>query len=121
MFTKGKTPETSANANAKPKTPAPAPDAARRPAAGAARSAPSLISADVKMRGSFESAGEVQIDGQIEGDVKATALTIGDSGAVIGEVEAETVTVRGKVKGTIRSKKVHLCTGSNVEGDITHA
>ena len=72
MFTKGKTPEPPAPPQLAPK---PAlPDAAPK-RAPVARSGPSIISADVKMVGKLFSTGELDINGQIEGDVRASALT----------------------------------------------
>ena len=122
MFTKGKSPENNTPAGAKPAVPAaPAADQSKRAPASPNRAAPSIISADVRMKGSVVSQGEVQIDGNIEGDIRASSLTIGNTGAVTGEVIAETVIVRGSVKGQVRGKKVQLCTGAKVEGDIMHA
>jgi cytoskeletal protein CcmA (bactofilin family) len=118
MFTKGKSPE----------APVPAPSAVKpllpeSPKRGPApsRAGPSIISADVKMTGSITSQGELDINGTIEGDVRAIALTIGETGAVKGEVVAESVVVRGTVEGRIRGRKVQLCTGAKVRGDIFHA
>jgi len=118
MFTKGKSPEPTP-ALQPPKPALPDPAVKRTPAP--ARSGPSIISADVKMTGSIVSQGEIDINGQIEGDVRASALTIGETGAVKGEVVAESVTVRGTVEGRIRGRKVQLCTGAKVRGDIFHA
>ena len=124
MFTKGKTPDANGLGQQRPagQMPAAAPsaDQTKRPSA-ANRSAPSLISADVSMKGEITSQGEIQVDGSIEGNIRSTALTIGNTGAVKGEVAADTVVVRGSVTGSIRGKKVQLCTGAKVEGDITHA
>lgn len=117
MFTKGKTPEAPPPLAPKPLLQEPAP---KRTAAGT-RAGPSIISADVKIVGSVSSQGELDINGQIEGDVRATALTIGETGAVRGEVIAEQVVVRGTVEGRIRGRKVQLCTGAKVRGDIFHA
>lgn len=118
MFTKGKTPEAPP-----PPQPAPKPLLSEAPkrAPAAARSGPSIISADVKMTGTIVSQGEIDINGQIEGDVRAAALTVGETGAVKGEVIAESVVVRGTVEGRIRGRKVQLCTGAKVRGDIFHA
>jgi cytoskeletal protein CcmA (bactofilin family) len=91
-----------------------------RPAV-ASRAVPSIISADVKVKGDVNSQGEVQIDGNIEGNVRASALTIGESGAVKGEVIAESVIIRGTIEGRIRGRKVQLCSGAKVHGDIFHA
>jgi len=118
MFTKGKTPE------------APPPPVAQKPlipevapkrAGVTSRAGPSIISADVKIVGHVSSLGELDINGTIEGDVRATALTIGETGAVKGEVIAESVVVRGTIEGRIRGRKVQLCTGAKVRGDIFHA
>lgn len=119
MFTKGKTPEPPAPPQQAPKPPVP--DMAPKRAPVVARSGPSIISADVKMTGKIVSQGELDINGQIEGDVRAAALTVGETGAVKGEVVAESVVVRGTVEGRIRARKVQLCTGAKVRGDIFHA
>ncbi len=120
MFTKGKTPEPPV-----PLQPAPKPmttDLAMTPKrAPVSRSGPSIISADVKITGKIVSQGELDINGQIEGDVRASALTVGETGAVKGEVVAESVVIRGTVEGRIRARKVQLCTGAKVRGDIFHA
>ena len=57
--------------------------------------APSIISADMKIVGSIESAGDVQIDGTIEGDVASRTLTVSDTAIVRGSVSADTVRVSG--------------------------
>ena len=120
MFTKGKPEGVTPNTppQQKPTSGEPLRTAATRPAA---KAAPSLFSEDMKVKGSIVSQGEIQIDGHIEGDVKATALTIGDHGEIIGEVVAETIVVRGKVKGSIRGRKVRLASSAKVQGDITHS
>ncbi len=118
MFTKGKTPE--APPLVQP-TPKPIVNEPPKRAPAVARSGPSIISADVKMTGTIVSMGEIDINGQIEGDVRASALTVGETGAVKGEVVAESVVIRGTVEGRIRGRKVQLCTGAKVRGDIFHA
>ena len=102
MFTKGKTPEAPPPLAPTPKPALPEPP--KRTAA--ARSGPSIISADVKMTGTIVSQGELDINGQIEGDVRASALTVGETGAVKGEVVAESVVIRGTVEGRIRGRTV---------------
>ncbi|MBL4620184.1 MAG: polymer-forming cytoskeletal protein, partial [Marinicaulis sp.] len=82
---------------------------------------PSIISADVIMQGNISSAGEIQFDGTLEGDLKATSLIIGDKAIVKGEVICETVTVRGRVEGGIRAKSVSLAASAYIQGDILHS
>lgn len=82
---------------------------------------PSIISSDVVMRGNINSAGEIQFDGSLEGDVKAGSLIIGEKASVKGEVICETVTVRGRVEGGIRAKSVSLASTAHIQGDILHS
>ena len=93
---------------------APAPAASKRPRA------PSIISADMAIQGGMKSAGDIQIDGRVEGDVRSIGLVIGDKAEIHGEIFAEDVTVRGKVVGRICARKVLLAATSHVEGDILH-
>lgn len=82
---------------------------------------PSIISGDVVMRGNINSAGEIQFDGALEGDIKAGSLIIGEKASVKGEVICETVIVRGKVDGGIRAKSVALAATAHIHGDILHS
>lgn len=117
MFTKNKGGESpSATPQANPAQNAIRP-ASTKPTA---RTAPSIISSDMKITGSVVSDGEMQIDGEINGDVTAASIAIGQTGSIQGEVRASSVTVRGRVIGSIRARKVELETNSVVEGDIVH-
>jgi cytoskeletal protein CcmA (bactofilin family) len=82
---------------------------------------PSIISADVTMRGNINSSGEVQFDGTLEGDIRATSLIIGDKASVRGEIVCENVVVRGRVEGGIRARSVALASTAHILGDILHS
>lgn len=83
--------------------------------------APSILSADLVVVGSITSEGEVQLDGSLEGDVRAGSLTIGEEASVKGEVIAESVVVRGRIEGSLRARQVQLASTARIEGDIVHA
>jgi len=120
MFTKNnKTPATPPPEP--PQKPVPAQDAIRGAATKPAARAASIICADMKINGSVTSEGALQIDGIVDGDVSATDITIGASGQITGEVKAEVVKVKGRIKGSIRARKVELETGAHVKGDIVHS
>ena len=108
----------------KPKDPvAPLPMAAAPAAApkrGTRGTAPSIISADLIVTGTLVSNGDIQIDGVVEGDVRSVGLVIGEKAEIHGEILAEDITVRGRVIGRIRARKVQLTATSHVEGDILH-
>ncbi len=100
----------------------PAQDAVRSASSKpASRVGASIICSDMHITGSISSQGALQIDGKIDGDVTAGDVTIGSTGMVTGEIKAETLRVKGSVKGSIRARKVELETGATVEGDIIHA
>ena len=83
-------------------------------------SAPSIISANLHIVGNLKTDGEIQIDGVIEGDVTAQALTIGGSARVSGELTGQEVIVHGQISGKITSKNVRLAKTAKVVGDIFH-
>jgi cytoskeletal protein CcmA (bactofilin family) len=62
----------------------------------------------------------VEVDDKIVGNIGCTHLTIGKGTAVTGNIKADEVLVRGKVKGTIRATRVILQDSAQVEGDIYH-
>ena len=90
-----------------------------RGAAGAA-STPSIISADLTVVGNLESAGDLQIDGRIEGDIKSRSVTVGETAHVKGAIVADTVRICGTVNGEVRAASVTLARTAKATGDIIH-
>ena len=97
-----------------------APTAAPRPAAPAvSQRGLSTLSSDLQFEGNVGGAGDLQIDGQVKGDVKVGRLIVGETGAVEGNVAADYVEVRGRVVGAVSGKQVKLIATAYVDGDIT--
>lgn len=84
------------------------------------RAAPSIISADVVLVGNITSGGDIQIDGTVEGDIRSTSLTVGEKATINGEIVADDVVIRGRVMGSVRARRVQLCSNCHVEGNILH-
>lgn len=81
----------------------------------------SIIANGVKITGTIDADGaEVQVDGEIEGNVRGGSLTVGDTGMVKGDIVSESVTVHGRVEGSVRARKVMLARNAHVLGDIVH-
>jgi len=83
----------------------------------------SVIGNDLKIIGQglkIISRGILQVDGEIEGDVQAAEVIIGEKGKVTGMVTGRQVVVRGTVSGVICGQTVALQASSKVEGDIHH-
>lgn len=80
------------------------------------------ISGQITVTGNVTSAGDLVIDGKVEGAIEIGNhnLTIGESASVVADLIARDVTIAGTVKGNVLgSGKVELKKNSEVEGDIT--
>lgn len=88
------------------------------PISASKSSVPSIISASLHVVGNLVSEGDIQIDGAVDGDIRTTIVTIGQSAEVKGEVVAESVTVHGRIEGTVRARTVILGKTARVDGDI---
>ena len=84
------------------------------------RSGPSVLSSDLTVKGNITTQGDVQIEGTVDGDIRAHQLTVGESATIHGEIVAEEVIVNGRVVGRVRGLKVRLSATARVEGDIVH-
>ncbi len=79
---------------------------------------PSLISADLKVIGNLESHGDLQIDGDIQGDIKSRSVTIGESAKVKGGIVADSARISGTVTGKVQASSVTIAKGAKIKGDI---
>jgi len=72
------------------------------------------------IKGNLKTTGDILIEGQVEGDIRAHLLTVGEGATIKGEVMADDVVVNGRVVGRVRGLKVRLTSSARVEGDIIH-
>ena len=72
------------------------------------------------IKGNLTTSGDIQIEGEVEGNIKASLLTVGQNAKIKGEINTNELIINGFVSGTIRSKKVTLTSSAKVEGDIIH-
>jgi len=84
------------------------------------KASPSTLSTDLIITGNVKTTGDVQVEGNVEGDIRAHLLTVGETAVVKGEVVADDVVVNGRVVGRVRGLKVRLTSTARVEGDIIH-
>lgn len=89
-------------------------------AAPKAKPPASLLSADLTISGNLKTTGDIQVEGVVEGDIRAHLLTVGEGATIRGEVVADDVVVNGRIVGRVRGLKVRLTSTAKVEGDIIH-
>ncbi len=93
---------------------------ATSPGAGRSTGEPSVISADLKIVGDLHCAGDIQIKGTVEGDIKSRTVNIGEGAHVEGAVRGDSVHVSGSVKGQIEAPTVTVAKSAKILGDIVH-
>lgn len=93
---------------------------ASQPSASRGSGMPSIISADLRVVGDLHCAGDIQIEGTVEGDIKSQTVTVGEGAQVSGSIYGQTVRVSGNVKGQIEAKSVTLAKTAEVTGDLVH-
>ncbi len=100
--------------------PAAAADLAAASTAPKVKPPASVLSSDLVITGNIKTTGDIQIEGTVEGDIRAHLLTVGEGATVKGECLADDVVVNGRVIGRVRGIKVRLTATARVEGDIVH-
>jgi len=77
-----------------------------------------VIAQGLRIIGSVSSDGAVQVNGQIDGDLNCTSLTVSPKALINGGVKARNVVVNGRVEGPIVGQDVVLKSRAFVTGDI---
>jgi len=97
-------------------TPSPA---APRPTSPGSNAGRSVLGADLRITGEISTTGSVEVLGEIDGNITAHGLTIGQEGRVRGSVQAATVEVKGKLDGKVACESFTLRSTAEVKADIT--
>lgn len=80
----------------------------------------SVFSSDLKITGEISSIGDIEMLGDIDGNVTARSLVVGAEGRMNGTITADTVDVRGMVDGQISANTFTLRAAAKVAADITY-
>lgn len=78
------------------------------------------LNSDVEIKGNLKFSGELTFEGKLEGEIQTDGvLNLGDSAVVTGNVNVQSVVVRGKVNGNINAKdKIEIKAKAELFGDI---
>jgi cytoskeletal protein CcmA (bactofilin family) len=126
MFSKSRINEPGPKPGPETETPKAAESSTAKPATDFSSSVPkakppaSVLSADLTVTGNLKTSGDIQVEGVVEGDIRAHLLTVGESATIKGEIIADDVVVNGRIVGRVRGLKVRLTSTARVEGDIIH-
>ena len=78
----------------------------------------SVLHDGIVIKGDWQSDGIVEFGGEITGDLTVDVLIVTFTGTVEGNVRARSVTVGGRLKGTIAAIDVSLSPTAIVKGEI---
>jgi len=79
-----------------------------------------VLSTDVEIKGTLNFAGELSFDGKLEGDINSEGvLNLGDNAVIKGNINANSVVVRGKITGNVHAKeRIEIKAKTELFGDI---
>ena len=77
-----------------------------------------ILRGDLKIKGNIFEKEDIQINGEIEGNVKAENLKLEDKGKINGNIYSSVSELEGTVNGDIKSSKVHISGTGDIEGTI---
>ena len=79
-----------------------------------------VLGSDVEIKGNLKFSGELSFEGKLDGEIQTEGiLNLGDSAVINGNINAQSVVVRGKVTGNINAKeKIEIKTKAELFGDI---
>lgn len=79
-----------------------------------------VLTSDVEIKGNLKFSGELTFDGKLEGEIHTDGvLNLGDNANISGNINAQSVVVRGKINGNINAKeKIEIKAKSELFGDI---
>ena len=80
----------------------------------------SVIGADLTIVGNLVCAGDLKVDGRVDGDITCRILTLGAEPVINSKVKADTVRICGAFTGEVRARKVILTSTARVQGDLYH-
>jgi cytoskeletal protein CcmA (bactofilin family) len=92
-----------------------------RPATPGSNAGRSVLGADLRITGEVVTTGSVEVLGEIDGNITAHGLIIGQEGQVKGSVKADTVEVKGKLDGKVTCDSFTLRSTAAVKADVTTA
>ena len=78
----------------------------------------SILLDDVELKGKITEKDNIIIGCRFEGNVTAEDVTFSDRANITGDVNANKITIEGKVKGAVTSKQLSIKQSADVEGDL---
>jgi cytoskeletal protein CcmA (bactofilin family) len=93
----------------------------RKPTVGQDNEPPvSHLGRALTVKGKLDTEGELQVDGNVQGEISADRVVIGEKGAIEGDVIARDVQIGGRLNGRVFALNVTLEASADITGRIFH-
>jgi cytoskeletal protein CcmA (bactofilin family) len=79
-----------------------------------------VLASDVEIKGNLKFTGELTFEGKLDGEIQSEGiLNLGDTAIINGNINVQSVVVRGKITGNINAKeKIEIKAKAELFGDI---
>lgn len=83
------------------------------------RTEKTIIAEGTECTGEFNVAGELHISGHLQGSILSeSTVTIGLTGYILGEIQAEKIVVSGNIEGKVVCNTLEIMQNGSVKGEI---
>ena len=79
---------------------------------------PSQINENVRIRGAITVSEPLVMAGQLDGNLNANTIHVASAAIIAGEITAQSITIDGRVLGSIVADKVFLSAMTQFEGQL---
>lgn len=90
------------------------------PVADTGAGARSYIASGMQVKGDIEGDIDLLLDGRLEGNLRCRSVTIGQSGELVGKLQAQEAVIDGRIEGDVEAKTVKLNVTAVMLGDVRH-
>lgn len=84
------------------------------------KTTPTIIARDISIEGNINSAGVIEIEGNVKGTINGNSVILREECYVEGAIIAESLSIRGRFEGSIKAKNISLSSKSRVHGEIEY-
>ncbi len=84
------------------------------------KSTPTIFAKDLQIEGDISSSGLIEIEGFVKGNIKGNSVIIREGGSMQGELEADSLSIKGKFEGTIRAKSINISSKAKIHGVVEY-
>ena len=92
----------------------------QRPSHTPSATSASLISSDMQVVGDLKSAGNIRIEGRVNGEIHAQAVDVSPGALIDGSINALAIQIGGSVKGRGEAKQVKIQNSGEMLGDVLY-